>query len=96
MNTANCWPPPKNSEAIQQWEKGIQADPSFAGNYYNAAVHYANTGNKVWPLIYGEIFVNMESLTERATAMKKLLLQQYKERLFAGGAEPKNESEFAG
>lgn len=85
----------KNSEAIEQWEKGIQADPSFAGNYYNAAVHYANTGNKVWPLIYGEIFVNMESLTERATAMKKLLLQQYKERLFAGGVEPKNESEFA-
>src|SRR5919107_4893801 len=27
----------KDFDAIQQWERGIQEDPSFAGNYYNAA-----------------------------------------------------------
>lgn len=85
----------KSPDAIVQWEKGIQADPSFAGNYYNAAAYYASTKDKVWPLIYGEIFVNMESLTERASRMKKLLLQLYKERLFAEEQEPKNQSEFA-
>lgn len=85
----------KDGNAITMWEKGIQADPSFAGNYYNAAAHYAQTNDKVWPLIYGEIFVNMESLTERATTMKKMLLQLYKERLFAEAPAGKNDSEFA-
>jgi Tfp pilus assembly protein PilF len=69
--------------AIEQWEKGIQVDPSFAGNYYNAALFYFYTKDKVWSLIYGEVFVNMEYLTERATAMKKILLDTYKEKLYA-------------
>ncbi|MGV3658473.1 MAG: tetratricopeptide repeat protein [Chitinophagaceae bacterium] len=69
--------------AINLWEKGIEVDPSFAGNYYNAALFYYYTKDKVWSLLYGEIFVNMESLTERATAMKKLLLEGYKEKMFA-------------
>jgi tetratricopeptide (TPR) repeat protein len=72
----------QNHEAIKYWEKGIQEDPSFAGNYYNAALYYSNAGDKVWSLVYGEIFINMESLTERATAMKGLLLENYK-KLFA-------------
>jgi len=72
----------KDFTAIEQWEKGIQVDPSFSGNYYNAAQHYFYTEDKVWSLIYGEIFVNMESMTERGAAMKKLLLSGYKEKLF--------------
>ena len=73
----------KNYDAIELWEKGIELDPSFAGNYYNAALFYYYTKDKAWTLIYGEIFVNMESLTERAVAMKELLLNGYKEKLFA-------------
>ena len=73
----------KDFSAIEQWEKGIQQDPSFAGNYYNAALFYYYTKDKVWSLLYGEIFVNMESLTQRAVAMKKLLLDGYKQKLFA-------------
>ena len=49
--------------------------------------------------MYGEIFVNMESLTERATAMKNLLLEGYKEKLFAESdltkGQDKNKSDFA-
>ncbi|MBD0331318.1 MAG: tetratricopeptide repeat protein [Chitinophagaceae bacterium] len=73
----------KDFSAIEQWKKGIQVDPSFAGNYYNAALFYYYTKDKVWTLVYGEIFVNMESLTERTVAMKQLLLSAYKEKLFA-------------
>ena len=69
--------------AIDQWEKGIQADPACSGNYYNAATFYFYSKEKVWGLIYGEIFVNMESLGERGAAMKDLLLKAYKEKLFA-------------
>lgn len=89
----------KNFAAIDQWEKGIQADPAYGGNYYNAALYYFYTKDKVWSLLYGEIFVNMESLSERGASMKKLLLQGYKEKLFADvdimKGEEKNKSEFA-
>jgi tetratricopeptide (TPR) repeat protein len=89
----------KNYEAIDQWEKGIQVDPAYSGNYYNAALYYFYTKDKVWSLIYGEIFVNMESLSQRGAAMKQILLQAYKEKLFADSdimkGEEKNKSEFA-
>jgi len=73
----------KDFSAIELWEKGIQDDPGYAGNYYNAALYYYYTRDKIWTLLYGEIFVNMESLTERAAAMKQLLLDSYKSKLFA-------------
>ncbi|HVE61880.1 MAG TPA: tetratricopeptide repeat protein [Chitinophagaceae bacterium] len=89
----------KNYDAIELWEKGIRDDPSFAGNYYNAALFYYYTKDKAWSLIYGEIFVNMESLTERAAAMKELLLNGYKEKLFVDADimkdQDKTQSDFA-
>jgi tetratricopeptide (TPR) repeat protein len=72
----------KDYSAISQWEKGIQVAPSYAGNYYNAALYYYYTKDKVWTLIYGEIFINMENLTEKATEIRKMLLSTYKEKLF--------------
>ncbi len=89
----------KDFSAIGQWEKGIEMDPAFSGNYYNAALYYFYAKDKVWSLIYGEIFVNMESLSERGAAMKEQLLQVYKEKLFADAdlmkGEENNKSEFA-
>lgn len=89
----------KDFSAIDQWEKGIEVAPSYSGNYYNAALYYFYTKDKVWNLLYGEIFINMESLSERGLAMKQLLLQAYKEKLFTDAdimkGEEKNKSEFA-
>ncbi len=89
----------QDNAAIKQWEEGIKVDPAYSGNYYNAALFYANTKDKVWSLIYGEIFVNMESFGERGAAMKQLLLQGYKEKLFADAdllkEAEENKSEFA-
>jgi hypothetical protein len=89
----------KDYSAVELWEKGIQNDPAYAGNYYNAALYYFYTKDKVWSLLYGEIFVNMESLSERGAAMKQLLLKGYKEKLFAEAdimkGEEKNKNEFA-
>src|SRR6478735_2884554 len=85
--------------AIDLWEKGIEIDPAFSGNYYNAALFYFYTKDKVWSLIYGEIFVNMESLSQRGAAMKELLFQGYKEKLFKEAdlmkGEENNKSPFA-
>lgn len=89
----------KDYSAIDLWEKGIEIDPAFSGNYYNAALYYFYTKDKVWSLVYGEIFVNMESLTQRGAAMKELLFKSYKEKLFKEvdlmKGEENNKSPFA-
>ncbi len=88
----------RDFSAIEQWEKGIEMDPGYSGNYYNAALFYFYAKDKVWSLIYAEIFVNMESLSERGEAMKEQLLQAWKEKLFADAdlmqGEEKNKNEF--
>jgi tetratricopeptide (TPR) repeat protein len=91
------WSTKEYSSAIELWERGIQLDPAYGGNYYNAALHYFYTKDKVWGLIYGEIFVNMESLSQRGLAMKDQLLKAYKEKLFADPdlMKGENKSEFA-
>ncbi len=68
--------------AIKQWEKGIQGDPSFGTNYYNACKYYFLTTDKIWSIIYGEIFINIESFTARTVEIKSVLLDSYK-KLFA-------------
>jgi len=89
----------KDFSAIDLWEKGIRLDPAYSGNYYNAALFYFYTKDKVWSLVYGEIFVNMESLSERGASMKQLLLQGYKEKLFSDAnimaGQEKNKNEFS-
>jgi hypothetical protein len=44
------------AEAIKYWEKGIEVDPNYSGNYYFATKYYAQKGNIIWGLLYGEIF----------------------------------------
>ena len=68
--------------AIKIWEKGIEKDPSYGTNYYNASKYYFLTTDKIWSVIYGEIFINIESFTYRTAEMKNLLLDGYK-KLFA-------------
>jgi Tfp pilus assembly protein PilF len=73
----------QNTSAISQWEKGIEMDPSYSGNYYNAAKYYYFTTDRIWSIIYAEIFINIEPLSARTTEVKSLLLDSYK-KLFAG------------
>ncbi len=73
----------RTGEAIKVWEQGIEADPSYPGNYYYASKFYYKI-DVTWSVIYGEIFVNMESLTRRTPEIKALLLDSYK-RLFSSG-----------
>ncbi len=73
----------QNATAITQWEKGIEMDPGYSVNYYNAAKYYYFTPDKVWSIIYAEIFINFEPLSAHTTEVKSLLLDGYK-KLFAG------------
>ncbi len=65
-------------EAIKNWEKGIELDATYSKNYYNAAKYYFFTNDKVWSILYGEIFINMEPQGSRTPEMKQLLLDSYK------------------
>jgi len=78
-------------EAIKWWEKGIEMDPNYSSNYYNACKYYYLSYDKVWSLIYGEIFVNLESYSKRTPEIKNILLEGYK-KLFADSKIPKNQN----
>jgi Tfp pilus assembly protein PilF len=67
--------------AITQWEKGIEMDPGYSGNYYNAAKYYYFTTDKIWSIIYAEIFINIEPSSARTTEIKSVLLDSYKKLL---------------
>lgn len=72
----------KDYSAIKQWETGIEKDPSFPRNYYNACRFYYFSTDKVWSIIYGEIFVNLNPFSADAAEIKEILLESYK-KLFA-------------
>ena len=85
--------------AIKLWEDGIKIDPSFGGNYYNACKFYFASTDKIWSVIYGEIFINIESFTSRTAEIKNVLLNSYK-KLFAepdllANSKDKNKFEIA-
>ncbi len=79
----------KDFTAIKQWEKGIENDPGFAGNYYNACKYYYFTTDKVWSLIYGEIFLNIDPKSAYTPEIKNILVEGYK-KLFADADLEKN------
>ncbi|MEP6845739.1 MAG: tetratricopeptide repeat protein [Panacibacter sp.] len=66
------------AEAVKFWEKGIENDPNYSGNYYFATKYYAQKGNIIWGLLYGEIFVNIESLSKRSEEIKTILYGGFK------------------
>jgi len=82
--------------AIKQWEKGIEADAGYSGNYYNASKYYYVINDAAWSIIYGEIFLNLEAQTGRTAEIKNTLLNSYK-KLFANAGvftNSKNKNEF--
>lgn len=72
----------KNYNAIKYWEEGIEKDPAYSKNYFNASRYYFLTTDKVWSIVYGEIFVNMEPLSTKTAEIKDILLEGYK-KLFS-------------
>ena len=80
--------------AIKQWEKGIENDPGFGGNYYNACKYYYFTTDKTWSLIYGEIFLNIDPLSAYTPEIKNILLEGYKKLFADADLEKNNKDKF--
>lgn len=69
----------KYNEAIDFWEKGIKAAPQYAGNYYELTRIFSHSDEKLWALIYGELFMNMEKESTRTAEISKLLYNTFDE-----------------
>lgn len=65
-------------DAMKLWEKGIEADGNYASNYYYVSKFYARSGELLWSILYGEMFLNLESFTKRSNEIKVILLDSYK------------------
>ncbi|MBS0028623.1 tetratricopeptide repeat protein [Chitinophaga sp. 22321] len=64
--------------ALRSWIRGIEQDPAFPGNYYNATKTYDYSNNPLWCILYGETFMNMESFTTRTAEIRNIVLESYK------------------
>jgi tetratricopeptide (TPR) repeat protein len=69
------------NNAINYFEKGIRADPMFPSNYYRVAQLYLGSTEKVWGMIYGEIFLNLERNSKRTAEISKMLYDTYKSQI---------------
>lgn len=68
----------KPQEAVEHWEAGMKAAPHFADNYFFATQIFLQSNKKVWALLYGETFMNIERGTTRSDSVSRQLFHLYK------------------
>lgn len=68
--------------ALKTWLEGIEKDPGYHVNYYEATRQYMYTTQMIWAIVYGEAFINMERQTPRSNEVRKMLLAAYKRFFF--------------
>lgn len=79
----------KYDDALVSWEKGIQVQPNYPSNYYVASKYFSKyTTEKIWGVIYGELFMNIERGSKRTALMSSLLFNTYSDAITV---ESKNE-----
>lgn len=74
-------------EAITQWEKGIESDPGYSSNYYNATMYYVRKSNWLRAALYGELFLNLESYSTRTEEIKGQLFTSWTNLLTPGNIQ---------
>ena len=66
------------NDCIDYGEKGIEKDPAYSRNYYNASKYYSLQQNYLWSLIYGEIYINIDPYGNKTAEVKDIVLNGYK------------------
>ncbi len=74
----------KIPEALDWWKRGTRVEPGFATNYYWLAKVYAESKEKLWSVLYGEAFLNLERASERTKEVSKLLFDTWNAALRFG------------
>ncbi|TXF90373.1 tetratricopeptide repeat protein [Neolewinella aurantiaca] len=67
------------NEAGKYWEQGIVTEPNYPSNYFHLANLFAQTDNRIWALLYGEIFMNLERNSRRTPLMSESLYVTWRE-----------------
>jgi len=68
----------KYDDALESWEKGLEVQPGYPSNYYAASKYFCNyTTEKIWGVLYSELFMNIERGSERTAKLSKLLYDTY-------------------
>ncbi len=76
------------NDAVSFYEKGIDVDPTYGSNYYRAAKIFFDSENKLWGMIYGELFMNIDRNSNRTREISKLLMENYKSQItFSDGTK---------
>lgn len=71
------------SRAIETFVNGIAQQPSFPSNYYWLGRLMAGSNAKIWGLIYGELFANLEPGGPRKAEISKALYGIYSDAITA-------------
>lgn len=71
-------------EAILWWEKGVAAQPEYPSNYYRLARLFSQSTDRLWALLYGELFMNIERNSKRTEEISQLIYDTYKESINLG------------
>lgn len=73
-------------DALEAYNMGIKAEPSYPMNYYNASKIYFQTEDPVWALVYGEVYLNLDPASQRTIEIKKMMIDAYR-KLFSPGKD---------
>lgn len=72
--------------ALEAYNAGIKVEPAYPMNYYNASKIYYQNDDAVWALLYGEIYVNLDPVSQRTIEIKKMMIDAYR-KLFSPGKD---------
>lgn len=70
------------NEAINYWETGVETEPTYSSNYYWLGKIFSYTDERIWSVLYAEMFINLERNTARTKEMSKILYEAYKESVY--------------
>ena len=70
-----------NDKAVDYWEQGVDNAPKYASNYYWLAKLYCNSSERMWGIMYAELFINLEPNTHRTLDISTLLANTYQQSL---------------
>ncbi len=73
-------------DALEAYNMGIKVEPSYPMNYYNASKIYFQNDDAVWALLYAEIYVNLDPVSQRTIEIKKMMVDAYR-KLFSPGKD---------
>ncbi len=65
------------SKALEVFERGVAAQPTYSSNYYWLASLYDGSDFSIYSAMYGEIFLNLERNSKRTRKISELLYGVY-------------------